>query len=99
MARGLIRGAVATSLALALVGIGSSAMATPSNITLTIGSTTTSAKFSTGTGQIRAKQECNSSNGQTSWWQYGYWMTRTYTSTTGSCSYRTPSSPWYEISG
>lgn len=96
MARGLIRGAVATGLAVALVGVGSSAMAAPSNISLSIKPTTTGAKFAAGTGQIRAKQECNSSSGQSRWQQYGYWMTRGNWSWTGSCTYRSGGSSGYD---
>lgn len=97
MHKNMVRGVLAMAMTVAIASVSSTAMAAPSNITLPIKPTQTGAKFSTGTGQIRAKQECNSSNGQTSWYQYGYWMVRGSTSWTGTCTYITNGSQWYDI--
>jgi hypothetical protein len=96
--RGSLLGVTVTALAIAAgVMVAPSVSATPSNITLHVYSTYTSASFTTGTGQIRAKQQCNTSNGQSSWTQYGYWVSKNLLSQTGTCTYRTPYSSNYEV--
>jgi hypothetical protein len=86
LSRGPFRVVTTLAVAMILTGINSAAMAYPSNITEYDQATRTGAKFSSGTGQIRAKQECESSSGQTDWWVYGYWMVKSSTSWTSDCS-------------
>src|SRR5262245_13117636 len=48
--------------------------------------TQTGARYTTGSGYIRAWQYCESSNGQTNWYSWGPWQTINVWSWTGTCS-------------
>lgn len=49
--------------------------------------TCTQAKYTAGTGQIRATQRCSSSSGQSEFVQYGAWVGKNVISQTPGCTY------------
>lgn len=69
-----------------------------SGCTYTVTPTKIQAWFTSGGGQIRARQHCQTSNGQTDWMDYGDWKYVNVKSVTGSCTYRLAiPSPPYEL--
>jgi len=70
-----------------LVAVAAPANAWPSGVYVNTTPTQTGAKFTSGTGHIRAGQICETSNGQTDWYSYGPWVGINTASWTGSCTY------------
>ncbi|MEU8819978.1 hypothetical protein [Actinoplanes sp. NPDC048796] len=94
MTRSLAAVTAAAAMTTALLAVPTAAQAAPSRIQTRYTSTTTSVRFTAGTGLIRAWQDCESSSGQTEFRQYGSWKTINNWSTTGSCSTRIIKRGW-----
>ncbi|SNY25017.1 hypothetical protein [Paractinoplanes atraurantiacus] len=94
MTRSLTAVAAATAMTTALLAVPTAAQAAPGGIKTRYTSTQTSVRFTSGTGLIRAWQDCESSSGQTIFRQYGSWRTINNWSTAGPCSTRIIKRGW-----
>ncbi len=87
MKQGVIAPIVIAASAIAALTVATPAQAYPTSWYLTSSHNPTGAYYTAGTGYIRAWQECETSNGQTDWYNLGPWRGINTWSWTGSCTY------------
>ncbi|MEH0927049.1 hypothetical protein [Micromonospora sp. CPCC 205558] len=86
MRRGLVYSLTAVGCTAAMLGVATPAMAAPGGVLRAYTANTTFMAYTVGTGEIRAWQYCESSNGQTNWYSYGPWVGINTWSQTGTCT-------------
>ncbi|MEU7655883.1 hypothetical protein AB0C41_28120 [Micromonospora taraxaci] len=86
MNRGLVYSLTAVGCTAAMLATASPAMAAPGGILHAYPPNTTLVAYTTGTGEIRAWQYCETPNGQTNWYSYGPWVGINTWSQTGTCT-------------
>jgi hypothetical protein len=94
MTRSLVAVATAAATTTALLALPTAAQAAPGGVQTRYTSTQTSVRYTSGTGLIRAWQDCESSSGQTIFRQYGSWKGINNWSTTGRCTIRIVKRGW-----
>jgi hypothetical protein len=83
--RALLSSIAAITATAAMAAVPTPAQAYPSSIQFATTATQTGARFTAGSGGIRAWQYCESSSGQTNWYSYGPWVGIYAWSWTGTC--------------
>jgi hypothetical protein len=70
----------------AMLAVPTPAQAIPTLVQVRTTATQTGARFTAGTGAIRAWQLCETPSGQTNWYSYGPWVGINRWSWTGTCT-------------
>lgn len=86
MKRGLLYSLTTVGCTAATLAAATPAMAAPSGILFATGPNRTAVSYTSGTGQIRAWQLCETPSGQTNWHSVGPWVGRGAWSETGTCT-------------